>query len=54
MITEKLKEAKEIPTEIVEVVKKSVIDVFASIAGVPPEYNESTDGEAPLNGMIGK
>ncbi len=53
MITEKLKEAKEIPTEIVEVVKKSVIDVFASIAGVPPEYNESTDGEAPLNGMIG-
>ena len=53
MITEQLKEAKEIPTEIVEVVKGSVIDVFASIAGDPPTYNESTASDAPLNGIIG-
>jgi CheY-specific phosphatase CheX len=53
MITEQLKEAKEIPTEIVEVVKGSVIDVFASIAGDPPTYNESSASDAPLNGIIG-
>lgn len=54
MITEQLKKAKEIPTEIVEVVKESVINTFASIAGVPPTYMEDDGSEdAPLNGIIG-
>ncbi|MGB0348025.1 MAG: chemotaxis protein CheX [Balneolaceae bacterium] len=53
MITEQLKRAKEIPTEIIEVVKESVINTFASIAGDPPTYMEDAGDEAPLNGIIG-
>lgn len=53
MITEQLKSAKEIPTEIVEVVKESVINTFASIAGDPPSYMHEESEEAPLNGIIG-
>ena len=53
MITEQLKRAKEIPTEIVEVVKESVINTFASIAGDPPTYLEDNGEDTPLNGIIG-
>ncbi len=53
MITEQLKTAKEIPAEIVEVVKESVINTFASIAGDPPTYMVDENEDAPLNGIIG-
>lgn len=53
MITEQLKQATEIPTEIVEVVKESVINTFASIAGDPPSYMLDEGDKAPLNGIIG-
>jgi chemotaxis protein CheX len=53
MITEQLKKAKDIPTEILEVVKESVINTFASIAGDPPSYMLDDGDDAPLNGMIG-
>ncbi len=53
MISEQLKRAKEIPTEIVDVVKDSVINTFASIAGDPPSYLEDNGQESPLNGIIG-
>lgn len=53
MITEQLRRAKEIPTEIVDVVKESVINTFASIAGDPPSYIEEEEQNGPLNGIIG-
>jgi chemotaxis protein CheX len=53
MITEQLKKAKEIPVEIVEVVKQSVINTFESIAGDPPSYMYEDEDNGPLNGIIG-
>ena len=53
MITEQLKKATEIPAEIVEVVKMSVINTFESIAGEPPTYMPAESENAPLNGIIG-
>jgi CheY-specific phosphatase CheX len=53
MITHQLKAATEIPIEIVEVVKGSVINVFASIAGDSPSFQEGSVNNTPLNGMIG-
>ena len=53
MITEQLKKATEIPVEIVEVVKTSVINTFESIAGEPPTYMPDESENAPLNGIIG-
>jgi hypothetical protein len=42
-----------IPEEIVEMVKKSVIDTFASISGEEPVYIEERNNKDPLNGIIG-
>lgn len=53
MITEQLKHATEIPTEIVEVVKESAINTFTFIAGTPPSYLMEDGTNAPLNGVIG-
>ena len=53
MITEQLKRATEIPAEIVEVVKESVINTFASIAGDAPSYQLGDDENTKLNGIIG-
>lgn len=49
----KLSEIETIPESIVELVKESVINTFASICGTTPEYIESNGPEKPLNGIIG-
>ncbi len=53
MIAQQLKEAKEIPLEIIEVVKGSVISVIESITGDAPTYKVHDGDDAPLNGIIG-
>lgn len=53
MITEQLKRATEIPSEIVEVLKKSVVDTFASVSGEAPFLVEEKENNTPLNGVIG-
>jgi len=53
MITKKISKLDHIPIEIVEQVKKSVINTFASICGEEPLYIEKPDKSGPLNGMIG-
>jgi len=53
MITVELKKVTEIPIEIVELVKESVINTFASIVGNPPTYLDDAGEDTPLNGMIG-
>jgi CheY-specific phosphatase CheX len=53
MITEQLKKATEIPTEIVEVVKESVVNTFSSITGAAPSYKLGDDEATKLNGIIG-
>lgn len=53
MITEQLKKATEIPEEIIDVVKTSVINTFESITGEPPSYMPDESSNAPLNGIIG-
>lgn len=55
MIPKKLHSIESIPTGIVELVKESVINTFASITGSEPEYIPNMNGqdEGPLNGMIG-
>ncbi|MFP8488683.1 chemotaxis protein CheX [Gracilimonas sp. Q87] len=54
MIIEKLKKADQIPEEISDIVKDSVINTFSSICGEAPRYVEiSDDNKEPLNGIIG-
>lgn len=53
MITEELKKVNRIPAEIVEKVKESVINTFASICGGAPVCLEQVDESGPLNGIIG-
>lgn len=54
MITEELKKADQIPEEISNIVRDSVINTFASICGDPLKYVEIEDAsKEPLNGIIG-
>jgi len=53
MNLEKLNVAEGIPIEIVEMVKKSVINTFVSLSGVEPVYKKDADQSGPLNGIIG-
>lgn len=53
MIPIKLDEIDVIPADIVEMVKISVINTFASICGSEPEYVQSNGADGPLDGVIG-
>ena len=53
MITEELKKADHIPANVVDIVKESVINTFASICGEPPQYLANEEHTGPLNGIIG-
>lgn len=53
MIPKSLEDVTVIPEKIVEVVKESVINTFASISGSEPEYLQSNGQDGPLNGVIG-
>lgn len=53
MIPKKLHEIKLIPSDIVELVKVSVINTFGSILGSDPVYVQSNGQDGPLNGIIG-
>ncbi|MTI86511.1 MAG: chemotaxis protein CheX [Balneolaceae bacterium] len=53
MITEELKKADTIPSEIIEIVRDSVINTFASISGDTPTCLEDEEPAGPLNGIIG-
>ncbi len=53
MIPKKLNNIEIIPDGIVELVKESVINTFASICGSAPEYVQSNGQSEPLNGIIG-
>lgn len=53
MIPKKLDEIHVIPSGIVELVKDSVINTFASICGQTPHYVQSNGQSGPLNGIIG-
>lgn len=48
-----LEDITEIPDEIVNLVRESVINTFASICGGEPEYLKQTEKSGPLNGIIG-
>lgn len=49
----KLSSVDQIPQEMVEMVKKSVINTFASMIGDTPDYIPEDDGKGPLNGIVG-
>lgn len=53
MLAEKLKGVDYIPEEILDMVKKSVIDTFASITGENASYVEAGEEKGSLNGIIG-
>lgn len=53
MIPESLEDINGIPTEIVGLVKESVINTFASICGSEPSYVEQNGQSKSLNGIIG-
>jgi len=53
MIPKSLEDVKTIPAEVVELVKESVINTFASIGGSEPSYIEKNGQSGPLNGIIG-
>jgi CheY-specific phosphatase CheX len=53
MITEELKKAEHIPAQIVDIVKESVINTFASICGEAPVFEGELSEAEPLNGIIG-
>lgn len=55
MITEELIKAEEIPAEVIEIVKESVINTFASICGgdAPQSIEMEDEEKEPLNGIIG-
>lgn len=53
MIPKKLDTIDQIPKEIVEMVKESVINTFASISGEEPVYTDENVNKDPLNGIIG-
>lgn len=43
----------EIPAELVEKVQESVLNTFESIAGEQLQFIEESNGDGPLNGIIG-
>lgn len=53
MIPKSLEHISEIPVEIVDKVKESVIHTFANICGNEPKYLEQHQKSGPLNGIIG-
>ncbi|WP_340103489.1 chemotaxis protein CheX [Rhodohalobacter sp. 8-1] len=53
MIPKSLNGINEIPTEIIGLVKESVINTFASIIGSEPSYIEQNGQAKSLNGIIG-
>lgn len=53
MLTKNWSTVDCIPEEILDMVKKSVIDTFASISGEEPVYVDDDMAKGPLNGMIG-
>lgn len=48
-----LSEVEEIPEQIVEMVKQSVINTFASIIGEEPKYIDEDLKKDPMDGIIG-
>lgn len=53
MIPKRLDDLEVIPADIVEMVKMSVINTFASICGSEPEFVQNNGQDGPLNGVIG-
>lgn len=53
MIPKSLVNVREIPVQIVELVKESVINTFTSICGNEPEYQHQKEKSSPMNGIIG-
>lgn len=53
MNLDNLDELNQIPEEMVEKVRESVINTFGSLTGEPPSYNELVNGDTPLNGIVG-
>lgn len=53
MITEELKKADHIPSEIAGVVRDSVLNTFESICGERPSFDKDGQPSGPLNGIIG-
>lgn len=53
MIPKSLEDISEIPVEIVDLVKESVVNTFASICGSEPEYLKQNGKSGPVNGIIG-
>ncbi|REL38707.1 hypothetical protein DYD21_01790 [Rhodohalobacter sp. SW132] len=53
MIPKSLEDVKEIPVEIVDLVKESVINTFTSICGDNPVYIPDSGKSGPVNGVIG-
>lgn len=53
MIPKNLEDVHEIPVEIVNLVKDSVINTFASICGSEPSYIQQNGQSNSLNGIIG-
>lgn len=53
MIPESLEDINKIPSEVVGLVKESVINTFASICGSEPAYVEQNGQSKSLNGIIG-
>lgn len=46
-------ELNEIPEDIVEKVRESVVNTFGSMLGEEPSYIPSSNGNNPLNGIVG-
>lgn len=53
MIPKSLNDVQEIPAELTDRVKESVINTFASICGSEPSYIEQNGQSNSLNGIIG-
>jgi len=53
MTFDNLIELDRIPVEIVSKVKESVINTIGSMIGAEVEYVDETNGDGPLNGIIG-
>lgn len=53
MNLKELSKTDQIPEEIVGMVRKSVVNTFASLNGDEPEYVEDDEIKGPLDGIVG-